>query len=825
MAEQERDGEPAVEVLDKADDRDGGQGNLILARDVLPDTLPIVPVGRPLFPRMTLPMVLGSEGTRAMIESLLGDKKRHVGLVLRRGPTPGDGAGEAPPARPDDLYDVGVVAEIQHAAQSGPQGPIQMIVSTHDRFRVDRYLREEPWLLARVRYIAETDMTPNDELKAYSLSVVNSIKELVKVNPLHKEELSLLMQRANLSEPGRLADIAAALTTADPPVLQEVLETLSIRRRLHKVLELLRREIEISALQTRIQKQIEERLSKQQREFFLREQLKAIKKELGLAKEGKAAEVERFEQRLAELNPTPEARGRIEEELEKLRLLEPNSPEFAVARAYLDWLTILPWGVHTEDVGDLARAERILDEDHFGLEDVKQRIVEFLAVGLLKGRIAGSILCFVGPPGVGKTSVGRSIARAIGRNFYRFSLGGMRDEAEIKGHRRTYIGAMPGKFLQAIRACRSANPVIMLDEVDKIGASFQGDPASALLEVLDPEQNRDFLDHYLDVRFDLSNVFFICTANQEDTIPRPLLDRMEVIRLAGYILEEKLEIARRYLVPKQREAHGLKTGQLRIDRPALRAIVDGYAREPGVRGLEQCVRKVARKAARRLVAKEADAFRVKAADVPEWLGRRRFRDEARRGRAAPGVATGLAWTSLGGETLQVEATAVETGEAGFKQTGQLGKVMVESSEIAYTVVRAWLDGRPEGRAFFARRFIHLHVPAGATPKDGPSAGVTMAAALSSLALGRPLRAGLAMTGELTLTGRVMPVGGIKEKAIAAKRAGVRRILLPAENREEYEELPSHIRRGLDIRFVRTFDETMAEAFPGGRGRKSQPRKS
>ncbi|MBM4144033.1 MAG: endopeptidase La [Lentisphaerae bacterium] len=785
-------------------------GKIVLARRVLPPRLPIVPLPvRPLFPRMTVPIVVDQEPLKRMIADIASSKPAVLGLVLARERSEAE---QENPVRSADLYDVGVAAELAQAAQAGPGGPIQVLLSALERFRIRGIVREEPHIVAEVDYMIETEMADNMELKAYSLSVVKSIKELIQLNPLHKEELSLFMSRSSLADPGRLADFAAALTTAGGKELQEILETASIRARLRKVLFLLKKEIDVSRLQAKISRQIEEKLTRQQRDFFLREQLKAIKKELGLSKETKEAEIERFEARLKKLTLTPEAQERVNEEIEKLRLIEPVSPEFNVSRNYLDWLTILPWGVFTKDSYDVKRARRILDRDHFGLEDVKDRILEFLSVGILKGNIAGTILCFVGPPGVGKTSIGQSIARSIGRNFYRFSVGGIRDEAEIKGHRRTYIGALPGKFIQAMRVCKSANPVIMLDEIDKIGASYQGDPASALLEVLDPEQNRDFLDHYLDVRFDLSNVFFICTGNQIDTIPRPLLDRMETIKLAGYVQEEKLQIAKRYLIPKQLQAHGVNKGRITITARALREIIDGYAREPGVRGLENHVKKIVRKTVKRIVEGAADGARIDAADVAELLGKRLFTDEALYKRPRPGVVTGLAWTSLGGEALYVEATGVNTGKPGFKQTGQLGNVMVESSEIAYTYVRSLLDGDPRTRHYFRRNFVHLHVPAGATPKDGPSAGITMASALYSLATGKAVRKGLAMTGELTLTGRVMPVGGIKEKTIAARRAKLRRLVLPEENRKDFEELPAHIRRGLRVDYVRAFPEVVETCF-------------
>lgn len=813
MAEDGQRGTPGdeeVEVLSETAGESNGR-RLVLARRLFPPQLPVIPLPqRPLFPRMTAPLAIEDVSLKRLIAEKAKTDDKFVGLILRR-TEPSEGE---PPKRVsgDDLYRVGVVAEILQVAQFSADGPLQVMLGALERFRVETVVQESPYLVVKPEYAVETEMKLNPELKAYSISVVQSIKELVQLNPLHKEELALLMQHSRLDEPGRLADIAAALTTAGRAELQEVLETVSIRARLQKVLLLLKKEIDLSRLQAQIGKQIEEKLSRQQRQFFLREQLKAIKKELGLAKEGKEAEIERFEERLKALQPSAEALERIEEEMEKLKLIEPSSPEFNVSRSYLDWLTILPWGVLTEDTYDIQQARRVLDEDHYGLSDVKDRILEFLSVGILKGNISGSILCFVGPPGVGKTSLGHSIARSIGRHFYRFSVGGIRDEAEIKGHRRTYVGALPGKFIQSIKVCKSANPVIMIDEIDKIGASYHGDPASALLEVLDPEQNREFLDHYLDVRFDLSNVFFICTANQLDTVPRPLLDRMEVIKLAGYILEEKLEIAKRFLLPRQLREHGLGKDKLTLTRRALRAMIDGYAREPGVRSLDNAIKKVSRKAVKKIVEGETDRVRIDAAQLADFLGKPLFSEDRFAGRPVPGVVRGLAYTSLGGDALYVEAGAVPSGKAGFKQTGQLGQVMVESSEIAYTVVRGLLDGNPDHGRFFEKHFVHLHVPAGATPKDGPSAGVTMASALYSLAVNRPFRAHFAMTGELTLTGRVMPVGGIKEKTIAAKRAKIRNLIFPADNRKDFEELPEAVRKGLHAHYVSTFAEVLAIGF-------------
>jgi ATP-dependent Lon protease len=783
---------------------------LVLARDLYPDELPIIPVGgHPLFPRITTPVITDNAGLIDLLAERIKRRSKHVGVLLRRDPAPGgEPRSEATPA---DLHSVGTLAEILQMAQPAP-GVLHLLLASRERFRVLSFLQQTPVLLARVEYLREVDLSGNPEIKAYSISVVQAIKSLIQLDPLHKEELSLLMQHNSLSDPGRLADIATALTTASAAEQQEILEAVNIRERLGKVLQLLRRELDVSRIQVKIGKQIDEKVTKNQREFFLREQLKAIKKELGIEKEGKESEVDRFVKRMESLKLSPEAQERATEEIEKLRLIEPASPEFNVSRTYLDWLTSLPWGVFTPEQLDLPRAARILDQDHYGLEDVKERILEFLAVGILKNGISGSILCFVGPPGVGKTSLGRSIARAIGRNFYRFSVGGIRDEAEIKGHRRTYIGALPGKFIQVMKTCKSANPVIMLDEIDKIGASYQGDPASALLEVLDPEQNHEFLDHYLDVRFDLGNVFFICTANQLDTIPRPLLDRMEVINLAGYILQEKLEIARRYLVPKQRKAHGLKNSQATLTTAALRRIIDGWAREPGVRSLEKQIGKIMRKSARRIVEQKATAIAVDRPDVESFLGKAVFLDDPNVVRPGVGVVTGLAWTALGGDTLSIEAIALPGEKPGFKQTGQLGDVMVESSEIAYSYVRNLLRDNKVATELINRSLIHLHVPAGATPKDGPSAGITMATAIYSLATGSPVRGRLAMTGELTLTGRVMAIGGLKEKTIAARRAGIRTLIFPTDNRKDFDELPTQIRKGLHAEFVSSFDEVVALCF-------------
>jgi ATP-dependent Lon protease len=613
-----------------------------------------------------------------------------------------------------------------------------------------------------------------------------------------------------MEKPGLLMDLVASFLTADGSKLQPLLAATDLFKRSDLLLKLLKEEIELNVLQQNIQKQIEEKISKQQREFFLREQLKIIKQELGLEKDDKTSEIEAIEKKIQKLVLTEEASRAIGEELNKLRTLESGSAEYQVSRTYLNWLTDLPWGIYSEDNYDLGKARQVLDEQHYGLNDVKQRILEFVSTIVKRRKVSGSIICLVGPPGVGKTSIGKSIADALGRKFYRFSVGGMRDEAEIKGHRRTYIGAMPGKLIQSLKRTGVSNPVIMLDEIDKIGASYQGDPAAALLEVLDPEQNSDFLDHYLDVRYDLSNILFVTTANQLDTIPRPLLDRMEIIKLSGYILEEKVEIAKRYLVPKQRKEHGLKASEVNITDTALVQIIDGYAREAGVRGLENQVKKVMRKATLLLTENGDQKINVSKNNLTEFLGQPVFTTEELYKKQFPGVTLGLAWTAMGGATLYIEAQGIKGRGPGLKQTGQLGDVMRESSEIAYSYVQRLLEN--DRKEFFKNHLIHLHVPAGATPKDGPSAGITMALAMYSLATRKPIKKGLAMTGELTLTGKVLPIGGVREKTIAARRVKVFELIFPAENKKDFDELPAYLKNGIKPHFVAYFDEVIRIAF-------------
>ncbi len=774
---------------------------LARATDVLPTEIYLLPVAaRPFFPGQAVPLMMAAEPWLPTMRAVVETEHRLLGIILAD-------TENAEEATADRLRRIGTAARVHRVHQQ--EGHLQVLVECLQRFRIEDWISTQAPFRARVTYLPEYKGPPDPEVKAYAMAVINTIKELLPLNPLYVEELRMFLDRFGPDDPSHLADFAASLTTSTKDQLQEVLETVPLLPRMEKVLVLLNNELELAKAQQKIRRTVEEKIQKHQREFFLREQLKAIQKELGIAKDDRTAEIERFRSRLEGLKLTEQAEKRVKEELDKLGMLEIGSPEYAVTRNYLDWVTLLPWGRYSEDILDLERARGILDRDHYGLQDVKERILEFLAVGIHKGEIAGSIVLLVGPPGVGKTSIGRSIADALGRRFYRFSVGGIRDEAEIKGHRRTYIGAMPGKFIQAMKEAETANPVILLDEIDKIGASFHGDPASALLEVLDPEQNSDFLDHYLDLRFDLSKVLFICTANQLDTIPTPLLDRMEVIKLSGYIAEEKYQIAKRYLLPRQLERAGLGRDALRIGGGTLRALIDGYARDAGVRRLEKQLNRIVRKVAVRLLEGAEKPVRIRQRDLKSYLGSPVFRDE--RKLSGPGVVTGLAWTPMGGATLSVEAARVHHFGRGFKLTGQLGEVMKESAEIAYDYVVGHAEEFGINPEFFEKAFVHLHVPAGATPKDGPSAGITMASALISLGRNQPVRR-IAMTGEITLTGEVFPVGGIREKLIAARRAGITEIILPADNRGDFEEVPEHVREGLKVHFAERFAEVLLQLF-------------
>ncbi len=792
-----------AEVIDEGENQ-GKKSNLAIPGTVLPTTLYLLPLfDRPFFPAQAYPLIMDEAPWLESVEAI-GETEHHMaGLVLVQGD-------DLANLTPEKFYKTGSVVRLHNPHRS--EGKLQFIAEGLERFRIVKWLSKTPPYKVQVEYPGE-EKTPSrdkDEVRAYAMAIINTIKELLPLNPLYSEELKHFLNRFGPNEPSPLSDFAASLTTARSEELQKVLETFPIVARMKKVLVLLKKELELAKMQTRIRDRLEERMDKQQREFFLKEQLKEIQKELGLEKDDRTAELERFQQRLEGLEVPQHAQERIDDELQKLSVLEVGSPEYTVTRNYLDWVSNLPWGKCTDDILDLKRARKVLDADHDGLEEVKQRILEFLAVGCLKGVVSGSIILLVGPPGVGKTSIGRSIATALGREFFRFSLGGMRDEAEIKGHRRTYIGAMPGKFIQAIKEAGSSNPVVMLDEIDKIGASYHGDPASALLEVLDPEQNKDFLDHYLDLRYDLSKTLFVCTANQLDTIPGPLLDRMEVIRLSGYITEEKLAIAKNHLWPRLLDRMGIKPSKLKINDAALRAVIDGYAREAGVRGLEKQLGQIVRKAAVKFVQGEKKSISVGPKALDEYLGKPFFHKE--KPISGVGVVTGLAWTAMGGATLSIEATQVHTHNRGFKLTGKLGEVMRESAEIAYSYIASHLKQYGARESFYDDAFVHLHVPEGATPKDGPSAGITMATALLSLARGKKVPRPIAMTGELTLTGQVLPVGGIREKVIAARRIGIRELILPYANKGDYEELPDYITEGFTVSFAKHYREVAKVVF-------------
>lgn len=778
---------------------------IVLVSEIYPDSLAVLPIeNRPVFPGLALPFSFGSPDMVEKVEHALEKDNGFIGVSLVRNPDKKDFS-------ESNLYRTGTLLKIIKVLNKSEAG-IQVFAQAVTRFHHVRSLLKYNIPHWQVSYEYEERKPVSDELKAFTMAIINSVKELIQLNPIFQEQMRLAISQVGLEKPGLLMDLVASFLSADGEKLQELLETIDLYERSEKLLVLLKEEIEISKLQQDIQQQIEEKISQNQREFFLREQLKVIKQELGLEKDDKSTEIETIEKKLKELKLSDEAQKVVEEELNKLQTLEVGSAEFNVTRTYLNWITDLPWGKFSDDNHDLKKARKILDEQHYGLDDVKQRILEFISTVVKRGKVSGSIICLVGPPGVGKTSVGKSIADAMGRKFYRFSVGGMRDEAEIKGHRRTYIGAMPGKIIQSLKRTGVSNPVIMLDEIDKIGASYQGDPAAALLEVLDAEQNTDFLDHYLDVRFDLSNILFVTTANQLDTIPRPLLDRMEVIKLSGYILEEKVEIAKRYLIPKQRKEHGLKASEVNITDTAIKKIIDGYAREAGIRSLENHIKKIMRKATLLQAENGQEKVNVTLKNLAGFLGQPIFTTEELYKKSIPGVTLGLAWTAMGGATLYIEASAIKASNGGFRQTGQLGSVMQESSEIAYSFVRSLLSGDEKYKDFFNQHFIHLHVPAGATPKDGPSAGITMALALYSLATGKAVKKGLAMTGELTLTGKVLPIGGVREKTIAARRVKVFELIFPVENKKDFDELPDYLKEGINAHFVDYFDEVLQVAF-------------
>ena len=768
----------------------------------LPETLPVLPLRDAVpFPDTLTPLAIGQDRSIELVNHVLGRDRM---LVMTASRTP-----DVESPGPADLYDVGVVGVVARMLKV-PDGTLRILVQGTQRVRIDEWVGEQPFLVARISPLPDK-VVESPELTALVRNVQATFSQIVEAVPYLPEELQVAV--ANLDDPAALANLIGGALRLKTAEKQELLEEVDVAARLRRLSALLARELEVISIGTKIQSQVQSEMDQSQREYVLRQQLKAIQEELGEEDETEA-EARDLREQLDAAGLPEDVRRVADRELSRLEKLPSMAAEHGVIRTYLEWLATLPWQKTTEDNLDLAHARAVLDEDHYDIEQVKDRILEFLAVRKLKPDARGSILCFVGPPGVGKTSLGRSIARALGRRFERISAGGVRDEAEIRGHRRTYVGAMPGVIIRALRDAESKNPLFMIDEIDKMGSDYRGDPASAMLEVLDPEQNATFRDHYLDVPFDLSDVMFITTANTLDTIPGPLRDRMEIIQLAGYTEEEKLEIAKRYLVPRQIERNGLKRSQISFSTPALRAIVRDYTREAGVRNLEREIGSVCRKIARQ-VAEGTLTRRVTISEkrVRELLGKRRFHSEVRRRTSEPGVAAGLAWTPVGGDVLFVEASATP-GKGRLTTTGQLGDVMRESAQAALTYVRAH---PPEGidDEWFNTHDIHVHVPAGATPKDGPSAGVTIVTALVSLLSGRPMRDDTAMTGEVTLTGQVLPIGGLKEKALAAQRAGLRRVIAPAENEADADEIPEHLRRELEFVFVRDVDEVLNAALPQG----------
>lgn len=680
-------------------------------------------------------------------------------------------------------------------------------------------------LMVEVDNVVHEKFEVTEEVKALTAEIVKTIRDIIALNPLYRESVLQMMQAGQrvVDNPIYLSDMGAALTGAESHELQDVLEEINIPKRLYKALSLLKKEYELSKLQQRLGREVEEKIKQTHRKYLLQEQLKIIKKELGLEKEDKDAIEEKFRERLKGLTVPQHIMDVINEELTKLNLLDNHSSEFNVTRNYLDWLTSMPWGTNSEENLALGRAKEVLEEDHYGMDDVKKRILEFIAVSQLRGSTQGKILCFYGPPGVGKTSIARSIARALNREYFRFSVGGMTDVAEIKGHRRTYVGAMPGKIIQCLKKTKTENPLVLIDEVDKIGRGYQGDPSSALLELLDPEQNANFLDHYLDVPVDLSKVLFICTANVTDTVPEPLRDRMEMINVSGYVAQEKLAIAERYLVPQLRIQCGLTEEKTSISSEALNLLIRQYCRESGVRNLQKQVEKVFRKVAFRIVNGEQTEVEITPDNLQDYVGKPIFTVDRMYDVTPPGVVMGLAWTAMGGTTLFIEtslrrpreATVGKDGprEGTLEVTGQLGDVMKESAKIAFTFARSFLMTQDPDNHFLTEAHMHLHVPEGATPKDGPSAGCTIVTALLSLATNVPVRQNVAMTGELSLTGKILPVGGIKEKTIAAKRAGVTCIILPAENKKDFSDLPEFITEGLEVHFVDHYSKLFGIAFP------------
>lgn len=765
----------------------------------VPDELSILPLsGVVLYPRIVVPLMVAQENYVKLVdEAVVAD--RLIGVSASRQKP------EEEPT-PESLYRVGTAAKVLKMMKL-PTGGMSFLVQGVARIRIETFLRAEPYIIARVTRLEE-EASQDPEMEAFQNSLKQMFHRLAELIPNFPPQL--LMTAMSIQEPGRLADLVGANLPLNLEEHQSLLEELNLRERIRRVMVFVNREIQRGEINKKIQEEIESETSEEQRKYILQKQLKKIQEELG-QKDEKSVEIETLRSKIAEAKMPPEAEKVAQKEVDRLSMMNPAAPEYSVSRTYLDWLIEMPWSKVTEDRLDIREAAAVLDADHYDLEKVKKRILEYLSVRKLKEDMKGPILCFVGPPGVGKTSLGRSIARAMGRKFHRISLGGVRDEAEIRGHRRTYVGALPGRILQGLRKVGTNNPVFMLDEIDKVGSDFRGDPSSALLEVLDPEQNFSFSDHYLEVPVDLSRVFFITTANVLDTIPPALRDRMEVLELPGYTDEEKMLIARNYILPKQLKENGLSAEMLDVTDEGLMRIIRDYTREAGVRNLEREIASVCRGVARRVAEGGTEPTRVEPDDLKEYLGPQRFFSEVAERITAPGIATGLAWTPTGGDILFVEATRME-GKKDLILTGQLGDVMKESAQAAMSYVRSKASDLGIPKKFFEGTDVHLHVPAGAIRKDGPSAGVTMVVALASLLTDRKVRSDVAMTGEITLRGKVLPVGGIKEKVLAARRAGIRKVILPKLNAKDLEDLPPAVREEMEFILVDKIAEAIAAAL-------------
>jgi ATP-dependent Lon protease len=771
-----------------------------ISTEKMPEILPVLPLfDAALFPKMVLPLVVMQEKSIQLVDEAMS-QNRMIGLVVVKGPIKEESYTH------DDLHEIGASALILKMAKT-EDNRAQLLVQGLGRFKIKTYVKDKPYFQAYVEHVKEVEQK-DKEIEALMSNMIGQFTRVAELSPGLPQEIVAMAKSIN--EPGILADMVASTINSSLEEKQQVLEIFDVKKRLKEVTRLVNYQLEILELGNKIQSQVKGDMDKRQREYYLREQLKAIKEELG-EKDETTVEIDDYRAKIEEQNLPEEAKKEAERELNRLSRMHPSSAEYTVASTYLDWLTTLPWHESTEDNLDIKAARKILDKDHFGLEKAKKRIIEYLAVRKLKPESKGPILCFAGPPGTGKTSLGRSIARALGRNFFRISLGGVRDEAEIRGHRRTYVGALPGRIIQGIRRSGSNNPVYMLDEIDKVGSDFRGDPSSALLEVLDPEQNFSFSDHYLDVPFDLSKVMFITTANVLDTIPPALLDRMEVLKLLGYTLEEKVKIANRYLIPRQRDAHGVKSNQISFTKGAVKQIITGYTRESGLRNLEREIATVCRGVAASIAEGEAKSVKINVNNIYGYLGPIRITSEAKARISTPGVAMGLAWTQTGGEILFIEATSMK-GNKGLTLTGQLGDVMKESATAALSFIRsnAASIGIPDD--YFQNHDIHIHVPAGAIPKDGPSAGVTMLTALTSLMTQKTIKKDLAMTGEITLRGQVLPVGGVKEKVLGAHRAGIKTIILPKWNEKDLVDISKDVKNKMQFHFVDKMQEVLKLAF-------------